>query len=63
MIMFALEFVVLCVTIWSIMAKYVLNFLDQRNEAPWELKSLYISYVDLCTGEHLFIMDSYESTR
>ncbi|PWN27998.1 hypothetical protein BDZ90DRAFT_219316, partial [Jaminaea rosea] len=49
MIMFASEFTILTATLWSTIAKYVLNCVDLRSDEPWEGKSMYVSAVDLVT--------------
>lgn len=49
MIMFASEFLILCATLWSTIAKYVLNCQDLRSEDPWEAKSMYVFFIDLST--------------
>ncbi|UZJ51946.1 hypothetical protein CBS101457_001266 [Exobasidium rhododendri] len=49
MIMFASEFVILTATLFSIVAKYIINVQDMRSEEPWEGKSMYVFFVDLAT--------------
>ena len=49
MIMFASEFMILSATLFSIIAKYVINVQDLRSEEPWEGKSMYVFFVDLAT--------------
>lgn len=49
MIMFASEFFILGATLWSIIAKYLINCQDLRSEEPWQAKSVYIFVVDLVT--------------
>ncbi|PWN38131.1 uncharacterized protein FA14DRAFT_118203, partial [Meira miltonrushii] len=49
MIMFANEFFILGATLWSTIAKYLINCQDMRSEEPWEAKSMYVFFVDLIT--------------
>lgn len=49
MIMFASEFMIISATLWSTIAKYVINVQDARSEEPWEGKSMYVFFVDLIT--------------
>lgn len=37
---------------WTLSAKYVINCIDMRNEAPWEEKSIYVFYVELAAGKN-----------
>ncbi|EPQ26408.1 uncharacterized protein PFL1_06056 [Pseudozyma flocculosa PF-1] len=48
MILFASEFITLMISLWSTIAKYLINCQDLRSDEPWEAKSMYIFYVDLC---------------
>ncbi|GAA5984220.1 hypothetical protein JCM10908_006098 [Rhodotorula pacifica] len=47
MIMFASEYLILIASVWTLSAKYVINCIDMRSEAPWEEKSIYVFYVEL----------------
>lgn len=49
MIMFASEFFILTASLWSTIAKYLINCQDMRSEEPWEAKSMYVFFVDLAT--------------
>lgn len=49
MIMFASEYMILSATLWSTIAKYIINVQDSRSEEPWEGKSMYVFFVDLAT--------------
>ncbi|GAA5875930.1 hypothetical protein JCM3774_005820 [Rhodotorula dairenensis] len=47
MIMFASEYLILIANVWTLSAKYLINCIDMRSEAPWEEKSIYVFYVEL----------------
>ncbi|KAG0658990.1 E3 ubiquitin-protein ligase hrd1 [Rhodotorula mucilaginosa] len=42
-----MQYLILIATVWTLSAKYLINCIDMRSEAPWEEKSIYVFYVEL----------------
>eukprot|EP01134_Creolimax_fragrantissima_P001423 CFRG1423T1 len=47
-LLFGFEFTILATSVISITLKYMLNCIEVLSEVPWERKSMYIFYVELC---------------
>ncbi|KAN0061980.1 E3 ubiquitin-protein ligase hrd1 [Thecaphora frezii] len=48
LVLVVVQFITLMISLWSTIAKYIINCQDLRSDEPWEAKSMYIFYVDLC---------------
>lgn len=46
-----MQYLILIATVWTLSAKYLINCIDMRSEAPWEEKSIYVFYVELAAGQ------------
>lgn len=44
------QYLILVATALATVAKYVINCVDMRREAPWEEKSIWVFYVELTAG-------------
>lgn len=54
-----MQYLILIATVWTLSAKYLINCIDMRSEAPWEEKSIYVFYVELAAGQSTSLSSHY----